>query len=73
VESNAANGLEGHGAHWRLGGNVAKNNGGDGIRARGVGMIDAGGNRGSGNGYLVRADAVQCLIGGNPCTVGEAP
>jgi len=73
VEWNGANGIEGHGARWRLADNVAQSNGGDGIRARGVGMVDAGGNRGSGNGYLARSDAVQCLIGGEPCSGGDAP
>lgn len=65
---NAADGIAGIGSHWQLAGNQAVGNGGDGLTARGPGMVDAGGNRGSGNrGTGRERAAVQCRIGSEPC------
>ena len=65
---NAGNGIEGLGNHWQMEGNQALRNIGDGITVRGVGLVDAGGNRGVDNQGQQRArGAVQCAISGTPC------
>jgi hypothetical protein len=67
---NGTDGISGVGSRWQLADNRADGNGGDGLRARGPGMIDAGGNRGSGNqGGERQRDVVQCSIGDAPCAL----
>ena len=67
---NGGDGIEGLGNHWRLGGNEALRNAGDGITVRGVGLVDDGGNRGAANRGEERARAaVQCAISGAPCVL----
>jgi hypothetical protein len=67
---NGTDGISGVGSRWQLADNRAEGNGGDGLRARGPGMIDAGGNRGSGNqGGERQRDVVQCSIGDAPCAL----
>ena len=67
---NRGNGIEGLGNHWRMSGNEALRNGGDGVDVRGVGLIDEGGNRGADNRGDERArGAVQCAIAGTPCVL----
>jgi len=68
ASGNAGNGIAGVGSHWQLAGNHAQGNGGDGVSARGLDMIDGGGNRGSDNRGAGRARVVvQCEIGGAAC------
>ncbi|MDX2170613.1 MAG: right-handed parallel beta-helix repeat-containing protein [Deltaproteobacteria bacterium] len=70
AQGNGTDGISGIGSRWQLADNRADDNGGDGLRARGPGMIDAGGNRGSGNaGGERQRDVVQCSIGGAPCAL----
>lgn len=67
---NGTDGISGVGSRWQLAGNRAEGNGGDGLRARGPGMVDAGGNRGAGNrGGERQRDVVQCAIGDQPCAL----
>jgi len=67
---NGGDGIEGLGNHWHLAGNEALRNGGDGITVRGVGLVDAGGNRGADNrGQARERGAVQCAISGTPCVL----
>jgi len=65
---NLGNGIEGLGSYWQLQGNEALRNAGDGIKVRGVNLVDAGGNRGADNQGRPRSrDAIQCAIAGAPC------
>ena len=67
---NGGNGIEGLGNHWRLGGNQALRNAGDGITVRGVELIDDGGNLGADNrGAEGARGPVQCVISGAPCAL----
>ncbi len=71
AEHNGASGIEGHGAKWRLADNTATGNGEHGVYARGSGMIDEGGNKGVGNGFVLDGEVRDCAIGGTDC--GEGP
>lgn len=67
---NAGNGIEGMGNDWRLSGNEALRNGGDGLDVRGIGIVDEGGNSGRDNGETVASGApVQCAISGAACAL----
>jgi hypothetical protein len=67
---NGGNGIEGLGNGWRLSGNEALRNGGDGLSVRGIDLVDEGGNHGADNGQSVVAGApVQCAISGAACAL----
>lgn len=67
---NGGDGIEGVGSQWRIAGNEALRNAGDGIAVRGVGLLDEGGNRGADNrGEAGTREVVQCVIAGAPCTL----
>ncbi|HSP95946.1 MAG TPA: right-handed parallel beta-helix repeat-containing protein [Candidatus Dormibacteraeota bacterium] len=67
---NSGDGITGTGSRLHLADNQAVDNGGDGVAVRGQGLIDGGGNRGAGNrGAGRERAAVQCVIGGAPCTL----
>jgi hypothetical protein len=67
---NGGDGIEGVGSQWRIAGNEALRNAGDGIALRGVGLLDAGGNRGADNrGEAGTREVVQCAIAGTACTL----
>ena len=68
AEGNGGDGIGGMGAEWRLAGNRTDGNGGNGLMVRGMGLVDEGGNRGSGNrGEGQHRPAVQCEINGVAC------
>jgi hypothetical protein len=70
ARDNGGDGIAGVGGHVRLQDNAALDNGGDGVSLRGPGLIDAGGNRGSGNrGTRRERGVVQCAINGVACTL----
>lgn len=67
---NGGDGIEGVGNHWRIGGNQALRNLGDGIAVRGVDLLDEGGNSGIDNGAAASTrEPVQCAISGAPCAL----
>jgi len=70
ASDNAGNGIEGLGNNWRMSGNEALRNGGDGLSVRGIGLVDEGGNLGHDNGEAVASGApVQCAISGAACAL----
>jgi len=70
ARDNGGDGIAGVGGRVRLQDNTALDNGGDGLRLRGPGLIDAGGNRGSGNrGATRERGVVQCAVNGIDCTL----
>lgn len=70
ARDNGGDGIAGVGGRIRLQDNQALDNGGDGLTLRGPGMVDAGGNRGSGNRGADRQRAVvQCAINGVDCAL----
>ena len=69
---NGGDGIEGLGNYWQMSGNVALRNAGDGIRVRGVGVVDGGGNHGAdnrGEDHSRARGAIQCAISGAPCAL----
>jgi hypothetical protein len=70
ARDNGGDGIAGVGSRVRLQDNAALNNGGDGLLLRGAGLIDAGGNRGSGNrGGQRQRGVVQCAVNGVDCAL----
>src|SRR5215468_557000 len=70
ASDNGGDGIEGMGNSWRMAGNEALRNAGNGIVVRGVNLLDEGGNRGADNRGGDRArGAVQCTIGGAACAL----
>jgi len=68
ADYNGADGISGTGMNWQLSRNVAVDNNNDGLVVRGGGVVDGGGNSGSGNtGALKRRAGVQCQINGIAC------
>jgi hypothetical protein len=69
ASGNRGDGIGGMGGmDWTFAGNRADDNDGNGILAVGGGLVDAGGNSGSGNrGLDQQRPVAQCEIGGVPC------
>jgi hypothetical protein len=68
-DDNLGDGFMGMGNRWRVGGNSASNNGGNGIYIRGPNLTDLGRNVGRGNGSLIAPPrtVVECEINGVAC------
>ncbi len=70
ARDNGGDGITGVGGRVRVQDNTARDNGGDGLLLRGPGLIDAGGNRASGNrGATRQRGVVQCAVNGIDCTL----
>jgi hypothetical protein len=70
ASDNGGDGIEGMGNRWRIAGNEALRNAGNGIVVRGVELLDEGGNRGADNQGVERElGPVQCAIAGAPCVL----
>ncbi len=70
ARDNTGDGITGMGSALHLADNAALDNGGDGVLLKGPGVIDGGGNRGTGNrGANRERAAVQCAISGAPCAL----
>jgi len=68
VTGNIGDGINGMGQDWTLAENVVSDNGENGLAVSGPGVLDDGGNRGSGNhGGRRRLSVVQCEINHQPC------
>jgi hypothetical protein len=69
AENNLGNGIVGTGSAWLLRTNSTRANRNHGLVVRGVALVDGGGNSGTENlGELSQQAAVQCEIGGTPCS-----
>lgn len=68
VTGNLGDGITGMGQDWTVMQNVVSNNGENGLSVSGPGVLDGGGNRGSGNrGGRRRLSVAQCEINHQPC------
>jgi hypothetical protein len=66
--SNGGDGFVGRAMDWRVAGNQANDNANNGLVIMGSGIVDGGGNSGTGNrGSRAQSTAKQCEIGGQPC------